>query len=124
MSRRRDSRRIKRSRRRNDEDINPMNYISNLSDVMLILAVGIMLSLVIHWQVDLDVSKNAGQEEGQSQSEMEVTTTFTENDLEDSGNVPDTVERLGDVYYDPESGTYYIAADQEGSSSESEADGQ
>ena len=33
------------------EDVNPMNYLSNLSDVMLILAVGIMLALVVHWWI-------------------------------------------------------------------------
>ena len=26
------------------EDVNPMNYLSNLSDVMLVLAVGMMLA--------------------------------------------------------------------------------
>ena len=112
MSRRRDNKRSRRSRRRNEEDINPMNYISNLSDVMLILAVGIMLSLVIHWKVDLDVAKNEAVQE-ETNGNTEVTTTFTDNDLEDSGSIPDTVERLGNVYYDPETGTYYIAADTE-----------
>ena len=38
------------------EDVNPMNYLSNLSDVMLILAVGIMLALVVHWNVDITAS--------------------------------------------------------------------
>ena len=86
-----------------------MNYVSNLSDVMLILAVGIMLSLVLHWKVDLEtVSK---EDEVQQESEDVITTTFTDDDLEDSIEVPETVERLGDVYYDPETGTYYILED-------------
>lgn len=95
-----------RRRRRSEEDINPMNYIANLSDVMLILAVGIMLSLVLHWKVDLESVKE--QDTVQEDTEDVITTTFTDDDLEDSTEVPDTVERLGDVYYDPETGTYYI----------------
>ena len=37
-----------RGGRFDSEDVNPMNYISNLSDAMLILAVGIMLALFVY----------------------------------------------------------------------------
>lgn len=36
-----------------EEDVNPMDYVSNLSDAMLVLAVGMMLALVVAWNVDL-----------------------------------------------------------------------
>ena len=40
-------RRGRRTRRRfSEEEVNPMNYLSNLSDAMLVLAVGIMLAPV------------------------------------------------------------------------------
>ena len=32
---------------------NPMNGVSNMSDSMLVLTVGVMLALVIKWKVDL-----------------------------------------------------------------------
>ena len=108
MSRRREQSRRKRSRRRDGEDINPMDYISNLSDVMLILAVGIMLSLVIHWEVDLDTKQET---DTPSSVEREVKTTFTDDDLEDSTTVPEDLQKLGAVYYDAETGTYYITED-------------
>ena len=111
MSRRRDNRRNRRSRRRDGEDINPMDYISNLSDVMLILAVGIMLSLVIHWKVDLDTVKGSEQPVPESDS-PQVMTTFTDEDLEDSESLPEDLEKLGSVYYDPETGRYYVASDE------------
>ena len=50
---RRHNSRRRRSRFRETEDINPMNFVSNLSDVMLILAVGIMLALILHWKVEI-----------------------------------------------------------------------
>lgn len=109
MSRQRYQRRQRRSRRKVEEDINPMSYISNLSDVMLILAVGIMLSLVLHWKVDLETVDLDSQQVNENDST--VVTTFTDDDLEDSTELPETLERLGDVFYDPETGTYYIAED-------------
>ena len=124
MSRRGSSRRA-RSRRRVEEDINPMSYISNLSDVMLILAVGIMLSLIIHWNVNLNTSDDTQstntQTESQTDNSSDIKEAFTDDDLEDSTEIPDSMERLGDVYYDAESGTYYIAKDSDGANS-SEAD--
>jgi hypothetical protein len=36
-----------------DEGINPMDGLSNLADVMLVLACGLMLALVINWNVDI-----------------------------------------------------------------------
>ena len=41
-------------RSRSDEaPVNPMDSISNLADAMLVLAVGIMLALIINWNVDI-----------------------------------------------------------------------
>ncbi len=36
-----------------EDSVNPMDGLANLADVMLILAVGIMLALVINWNVDI-----------------------------------------------------------------------
>ena len=100
-------RRAKRNRFSEGEDINPMNYISNLSDVMLILAVGIMLALIIHWDVNLETEDGSSERD----SSMDITSSFTDDDLEDSDEQPENMERLGDVYYDAETGTYYIVKD-------------
>lgn len=34
---------------------NPMDGVSNMSDSMLVLTVGVMLALVIKWKVDLQI---------------------------------------------------------------------
>ena len=46
-------RRRRRGERFSDESVDPMNYVSNLSDAMLVLAVGMMLALIVHWNVDI-----------------------------------------------------------------------
>ena len=43
-----------------------MNYLSNLSDAMLVLAVGIMLALIVHWNVDISTSGGTMSDSGQS----------------------------------------------------------
>ena len=75
------------------EDVNPMNYLSNLSDVMLILAVEPMLALVVHWNVDITASGGQAQgntgENGSVLVDKDHAVTMT----------------------DAETGTYYIVRD-------------
>ena len=72
---------------------------------MLILAVGIMLALIIHWNVKIqtpEVPEDAAQ--------TEDAVEFDENDLEDMEQIPENMNKMGEVYYDPVSGKYYIIA--------------
>jgi len=97
-------RRVERRRRtgyRGGEDVNPMSYISNLSDVMLILAVGIMLALILHWNVEIETK----QESTETQSKESVS--FSDEDLQSMDEMPDDAQEMGNVYYDPETGKYY-----------------
>ena len=58
-------RRRRRGERFSEESVDPMNYVSNLSDAMLVLAVGMMLALIVHWNVDISTggrcSENVGE---------------------------------------------------------------
>ncbi|MBR2512274.1 MAG: DUF2149 domain-containing protein, partial [Firmicutes bacterium] len=49
-------RRFERARRSlfSEEDANPMSGVSNLADVMLVLAVGIMLALIMNWHISVN----------------------------------------------------------------------
>ena len=100
------SRRDRKRRRRVSlgarEDVNPMNYLSNLSDAMLVLAVGIMLALVLHYNLDLTV------ESASENSSEDSVVTFTDDELEEQTQVPDNATQAGSVYYDSETDTYYI----------------
>ena len=102
------------------EDVNPMNYLSNLSDVMLILAVGIMLALVVHWNVDITASGGQAQgntgENGSVLVDKDHAVTMTDEELarlqEQSGVTGgESLEKRGEVYYNAETDTYYIVRD-------------
>ena len=105
---RRNDRRLRRKyARMAGEELDPMNYVSNLSDVMLILAVGIMLALIILWYVEIDTAEASGQEDSEASVEL------SDEDLTGQGDMPEDTQRMGDVYYDEETGTYYIVPDGE-----------
>lgn len=107
------------------EDVNPMNYLSNLSDVMLILAVGIMLALVVHWNVDITASGGQAQgntgENGSVLVDKDLAVTMTDEELarlqEQNGVTGggENLEKRGEVYYDAGTGTYYIVRDSRSS---------
>lgn len=113
-------RRSRRTRRfEAEEDVNPMNYISNLSDVMLIFAVGIMLALITHWRLDVTPQ---GVRNGQGvsgsyageQVDADRMRSFSEEERErmragaTEGGAEDGMEKTGEVFYDPATKTYYI----------------
>lgn len=118
-------RRGRRTRRRfAEEEVNPMNYLSNLSDAMLVLAVGIMLALIVHWNVDISTSGGTMSDSGQSYAadgeggnsaiDRNSAVNFSQDELDnmqsqDKLDSSDTgMEKLGEVYYDAATGQYYI----------------
>ena len=118
-------RRGRRTRRRfAEEDVNPMNYLSNLSDAMLVLAVGIMLALIVHWNVDISTSGGTMSDSGQSYAadgeggnsaiDRDSAVNFSQDELDnmqsqDKLDSSDTgMEKLGEVSYDAATGQYYI----------------
>jgi len=88
--------------------VNPMDSIANMADVMLVLAVGIMLALIINWNVDLAVVAAMHEQP----AVVDESFTFTEEDLEYSDEditvAGDDLKRLGSVYYDETTEKYYI----------------
>ncbi len=124
MSRRR-SRRRGGTRFNESNDVNPLSYTGNMSDAMLILAVGIMLALIIHWNVDVSTSggtmSDAGmtlqqQSDGQggdSAVDKDNAVSFEGDDLQEIDDSQDLsqgggMDKLGEVYYDAGSGKYYV----------------
>lgn len=97
------------SRRAEDAPVDPMSSIGNLADAMLVLAVGIMLALIVNWNVDISLPQ-------QNEQQPTDPIPFEETDLTeapDGSAVLDggDLQEMGKVYYDAESGNYYIIKD-------------
>ena len=93
-------------RRRTLEDEDPTAGLSNLADCMLVLACGLMVALVVAWNIDI-------------QTVTEVQMTENKKELTDVENLDGDFESggttyvdVGRVYQDPDTGTYYILEDQ------------
>lgn len=116
MLRRGGSGKLRSNHNRPKEDINPMSYVANLVDAMLVLAVGIMLALIISWNLNVSssgqVSSDAVQAEESVVSKEDAVSSFTEDDVAPAKDTVDesNLEEKGTVYYDQGTGTYYIIA--------------
>lgn len=91
----------RRRSRLHREEINPLDGIVNLVDVMLIFACGLMLSIVLHWDVDLSKIKDIiSQEDLVEVQDMEEAAK--------DGSMARSFESKGMVYQDPDTGKMYI----------------
>ena len=90
--------------RSDDAPVNPMDSISNLADAMLVLAVGIMLALIINWNVDITAPKTEQPAAPVPFDESELTEAPDGAEVLEGGDL----QEMGTVYYDAENNTYYI----------------
>lgn len=91
---------LRRAQNKN-RDVNPMESVANLADVMLVFACGLMVAVILHWNVDLSsvtvaISKEQLSEIGDVEQAIE------------DGNVSSTLTSKGIAYEDPETGKMYI----------------
>lgn len=87
------------------EEVNPMATVANLVDAMLVLAVGIMLALIVSW--NLNISEN-GRVNDNARKE-DALSDFTEEEVESVEDTPsENLEKQGTVYYDPDTDKYYV----------------
>ena len=88
-----------------DSSFNPMEGVANLADCMLVLACGLMLSLIVSWNLDLAVDEPLPDNDMAAVEELEDT----DRQIEDT----QAYEQLGVVYRDPETGELYMVMDQD-----------
>jgi len=99
---------LRSSRRRKDEEVNPLEGAVNIVDAMLVFACGLMLSLVIHWNVDLgQVGERVNLNRGQ-----EVTAPDIRDDLIETQGEGKLYEKMGTVYKDPATGQLFMLTNQ------------
>lgn len=92
-----------------EEDLNPLEGAINIVDAMLVFACGLMLALVIRWNVDLAqfgdrVNITRGQEVSQDAD--------VRNDLLESQGPGQLYEKMGTVYKDPVSGELFLLTNE------------
>lgn len=97
---------------RTAEDVDPMSSMGNVGDIMLVFACGLMVALVLAWNVDLN--QFAQVEMDQELNDEEVTEMNEQ--LYGEGTA---FKEMGTVYQDPETGKYYLV--EEGTSGENAA---
>jgi hypothetical protein len=84
-------------------ELNPMDGVANLADVMLVLACGLMLALIINWNVKINTEPQDGS--------TPMTEVETPADGDASALNQDEYAEVGKVYYDKETGKYYMVVD-------------
>lgn len=88
------------------EDINPNAYITNLSDCMLVLAVGFIVALIVAWNVELP--------EYTILDEANLTEVEDVEKIEEQVNgAGSSYNKVGEVYQDPVTGKTYVLEKEE-----------
>lgn len=91
-----------------NEDPSPMWGVSNMSDVMLVLAVGIMLALVANWNLDIETG-TVKELDIKSAQMKELENFHTLEDEEFAEKIKNSgLQELGSVYVEPKSGEMYV----------------
>lgn len=89
-----------------EEEINPMEGVANLVDAMLVLACGLMMSIIIFYNVDLSGVRTEIKEENIREVEKYEI-------MDNEGNISSGYESFGTVYEDKETGKMYIVTQKE-----------
>ena len=88
------------------EEVDPMSSLSNVGDIMLVFACGLMVALVVAWNVDLGKFTQVEMDQEMNQDDIEQIT----EQLYGEGNA--FVDK-GRVYQDPTTGKYYLVEDED-----------
>lgn len=98
-----------KSRLRKREEVNPLDGIINIVDAMLVFACGLMLALIINWDLDLndDLRKKVNLNQGQEVSDIDMRS-----DLLEADGKGDLYEKMGTVYKDPVTGKLFMLTDE------------
>lgn len=93
------------------EDLNPMESVANLVDAMLVLACGLMLALIINWNVDVGSAGTTVELE----QNQEVTSLDGMSTNGETSSLDGSYEEVGMVYRDANGKLYMVS---QGSSAE------
>ncbi|MEG2298435.1 MAG: DUF2149 domain-containing protein [Anaerovoracaceae bacterium] len=90
-----------RTRKRHREDVNPMNSLGNLVDVMLVFACGLMVAVIMFWQVDISKDMDVVlQDDIKKLNDLEYAIK--------DGTLSEDFDSKGIVFEDEKTGKMYI----------------
>ena len=89
------------------EDVNPMATVANLVDAMLVLAVGIMLALILSWNVTVSETGEINKSGSNATYEIDGLDGAVTQEIDANTQL----QEMGTVYMDPETGKYYVMAE-------------
>lgn len=96
------------------EDFSPMEGVGNMADAMLVFACGLIVALILSWNVDVT-------EQGiQKDPEVKYEVQGMEDGASDEVEADKALEELGTVYKDPATGKYYVIEEDENESESNE----
>ena len=106
---------LRRSRLRESEDVlDPMSSITNMTDIMLVLAVGFLIFAVMSTGMQSVVFSDMSQQEKQSLMQSAQHTVEIEQGQEIT-DMPESIDdsssgftKTGTVYTDPKTGKQYM----------------
>ena len=90
-----------------DDDLDPMASVANISDAMLVFTCGILVSVVLAWNLEISDTTQIELDPSQRVDDIENVQEFLES------NGESYIER-GVVYQDPNTGTLYMLESEEG----------
>ncbi|MGS0763668.1 DUF2149 domain-containing protein [Syntrophomonas curvata] len=105
------NRRLRNSRRLRtlDEEVSPLEGAVNIVDAMLVFACGLMLALVIRWNVDL---AQFGESINVTQGKEVTDDADIRNDLVETEGEGQLYQKMGTVYKDPDTGKLFMLTDE------------
>lgn len=90
-----------------DDNLNPMDGVSNMSDAMLVLAVGIMLALVINWKIDIGQYNSSSKIDSSKLEEFDSDTAKSTNEVSIE-ELESNYVKTGSVYEDLTTGKTFV----------------
>ena len=98
---------LRKSKIRTTDDLDPMSSVSNMTDVMLVLAVGFLIfAMMATGSTEISqekIQQNVEQSQQQT-TELDSSTTELNDQPEDIQSSGSGYHEMGTVYQDPETG--------------------
>jgi hypothetical protein len=92
-----------------EEESSPLEGAINIVDAMLVFACGLMLALVIRWNVDL---AQFGESINVTQGEEVTDDADIRSDLMETEGEGQLYQKMGTVYKDPDTGKLFMLTDE------------